>query len=173
MEASTRRPLRLILVDDDAGERDAAAARICRRSGLTLVAQTGEPAEALRLVLDLRPDAVLVNTRRRDGRGLDSVAVLTSLAPEVRPVVVMYVEMRHSGGWPEVRALGADDIILKELIADIFEAELIDVIERVRHERRRRPGERDMATVASGLTAQARSRRRQDERPSRHRSADR
>ena len=84
------------------------------------------------------------NTHRCDGRGLDAIALLTSLAPAARPAIVMYVEMRHLGGWPDVRALGADDIILKELIADILRAELLDVVVRVHGERHRRPSSADV-----------------------------
>ncbi len=139
MDALTRSTLRVVLLDDDDNERTAAEARIRECTGLQLVAAAARPEDALRLVQHFQPDAVLVNTYRRDGRGLDAIALMTSLAPAVRPAIVMYVEMRHLGGWPDVRALGADDIILKELIADILRAELLDVVVRVHGERHGRP----------------------------------
>jgi DNA-binding NarL/FixJ family response regulator len=151
MSAFTRSTLRVVLLDDDANERTAAETRIGNCSGLQLVAAAAEPEDALRLALHLRADAVLVNTQRCDGRGLDAIALLTSLAPAERPAIVMYVEMRHLGGWPDVRALGADDIILKELIADILRAELLDVVVRVHGERHRRPWTEDVIGPPAAL----------------------
>lgn len=154
MDAFSRSTLRVVLLDDDDTERTAAEARIRECAGLQLVAAAVEPEDALRLAQHCRPDAVLVNTHRSDGRGLDAVALLTSLAPAARPAIVMYVEMRHLGGWPDVRAQGADDVILKELIADILRAELLDVVVRVHAERHRRPW---LAEDASPRPAAART----------------
>jgi DNA-binding NarL/FixJ family response regulator len=132
MESDEARPIRVLLLDDHDVARNRSAARLREHPRLEIVGDAADCAEALRLARELQPDAVLVETRRLDERGLEAIARLSSLDEETRPAIVAYVEILHHGDWPGARAAGADDVLLKEMRPDVIARELKTVVDRFR-----------------------------------------
>jgi DNA-binding NarL/FixJ family response regulator len=66
-------PIKVYVVDNHEDVRRALVARLCTTPDLVVVGDTGEAEKALQEVKDLRPDVVLVETKRGDGRGLEIV----------------------------------------------------------------------------------------------------
>jgi DNA-binding NarL/FixJ family response regulator len=87
-------PLRILLVDDHAVVRAGLRALIEGEPGLTVVGETGDGQEAVRLVPALRPDVVLMDLRLAGGDGgggIDGVEAtrrLTAAAPGTNVVML-------------------------------------------------------------------------------------
>ncbi len=99
---------------------------------LEIVGDAGDSREAVALAQELEPDAVLVETHRVDHRGLEAIAMLSSLDDKTRPAIVAYVEILHRGDWPHAKAAGADDVLLKEMPTESLSRELDRIVNRVR-----------------------------------------
>ncbi|MHB8685322.1 MAG: response regulator [Dehalococcoidia bacterium] len=121
----------LVLLDDHEAAGAALVLRLRRHGRLTVVGDTPDPEVAVRLVREHRPHAVLVDTMREDRRGLEAVSRLAALDPPVRPAIVVHVASRHLGDWPEARAAGADEILLKDFAADTLAGQLAPIVRRV------------------------------------------
>jgi two-component system nitrate/nitrite response regulator NarL len=131
MERNEPPPIRVVLLDDHNVARSQSAARLGQHPRLEIVGDAADCAEALRLARELQPDAVLVETRRLDERGLEAIALLSSLDGAMRPAIVAYLEILHDADWPDARAAGADDVLLKEMRPDAVARELQAVMDRV------------------------------------------
>jgi DNA-binding NarL/FixJ family response regulator len=70
-------PVRVLLVDDDDAFRQSAAQVLAER-GYEVVRQASTIAEARAAVLQLRPDAVLLDVNLPDGNGVAFAMELTS-----------------------------------------------------------------------------------------------
>ncbi|MBP7692576.1 MAG: response regulator transcription factor [Anaerolineales bacterium] len=66
-------PTRILIVDDHAEVRQALKCRLSFASDLTVVGDVAEADVAIGLVRRLRPEVVLVETKRADGRGLELI----------------------------------------------------------------------------------------------------
>ncbi|MFC8520860.1 response regulator [Streptomyces sp. NPDC057257] len=111
-------PLRLLIADDHAVVRAGLRALLEGEPDLAVIAEAGDPAEAVRLTLSLAPDVVLMDLRFENaGRGaavpdgVEAVRALAARAPAV-PVVML---TSYSGRADVVRALeaGARGYVLK------------------------------------------------------------
>ncbi|MCI3271826.1 response regulator transcription factor [Streptomyces cylindrosporus] len=111
-------PLRLLIADDHAVVRAGLRALLEGEPDLDVIAEAGDPAEAVRLTLSLAPDVVLMDLRFENaGRGtavpdgVEAVRALAARAPAV-PVVML---TSYSGRADVVRALeaGARGYVLK------------------------------------------------------------
>jgi DNA-binding NarL/FixJ family response regulator len=132
MERNDRLPIRLVLLDDDDVARRRSVARLERDSELEIVGHAADPSEVLRLTRVLEPDAVLVDPHLQGERGLDAIALLASIDDVQRPAVVAYLEIIHRESWPEARAAGADDLLLKELPPRTLARELRNIVNHLR-----------------------------------------
>jgi DNA-binding NarL/FixJ family response regulator len=132
MERNDSPPIRLLLVDDDDVALSRSVARLDQDPDLQIVGDARDSTEALKLVRELQPDAVLVETRRQDRRGLHAIARLSSLDEEIRPAIVAYLEIVHRDDWPRARAAGADDVVLQEMPASTLAGELRRIVVRAR-----------------------------------------
>ena len=124
MGADDVRPIRLVLIDDREVARDQAASRLRQHPLLEIIGAVAGFAGALHLVLDLRPDAVLVATRPPDRGGLDAIRLLSALDGASRPAIIAYLEILHCDGWPAARAAGADDLLLTGMDPESMAREL-------------------------------------------------
>jgi DNA-binding NarL/FixJ family response regulator len=140
MEISDVLPIRLILLDDHDVARRQSAARLSQNPTLEVIGHTADPNDALNLVRELEPDAILVETRRLDERGLQAIALLSAIEKPVRPAVVAYLEIVHRDDWPAAHAVGADDVLLRELPTETLVKELRHVVGHVREGDRSRLG---------------------------------
>ena len=125
-------PIRLVLLDDHDIARGQSIARLAKEPRLDIVGDAADGNGALQLAKTLRPDAVLVETRRLDKRSVEAIAALAALAGERRPAIVAYIEILHRGDWPDARAAGADDLLLKEMPSGTLAGELRRIVDRVR-----------------------------------------
>ena len=104
-----KRPLTVVLVDDEALIRGALA-RALRDAELELVGEAADARGALRLVVDLRPDVVLMDLRLPDGPAIEVIEQLSVLAPASRILILTRTEQNRV---VEAIVAGASGYILK------------------------------------------------------------
>ncbi|MCL1899206.1 MAG: response regulator transcription factor [Promicromonosporaceae bacterium] len=80
--------IRIIIVDDEAFIREAAAALLGREGSIEVVGLAGSGAEAIDLARDLRPDVVLSDVRMPEMDGIELAERLAQLDPPI-PVVLV------------------------------------------------------------------------------------
>ena len=107
--ADRRRPITVVLVDDERLIR-AALGQILTAAGLELVGEAANAADAIELVLDLRPDVVLIDIRLPDISGVQAIDRLALLAPASRVLVLTRTEENRV---VEAILAGASGYILK------------------------------------------------------------
>ncbi|MDP9236191.1 MAG: response regulator [Chloroflexota bacterium] len=132
MELNDSLPIRLVLLDNDDVARSRSVARLEQPPELEIVGDAADSTDALRLTRELQPDAVLVESHLQDKRGLEAIALLSSIDEAERPAVVAYLEILHRGTWPQARAAGADDLLLKEMPTQSIARELRSIVNHVR-----------------------------------------
>lgn len=82
-----RRPTTLVIVDDEPLVRSALADAF-RKNGLELLGEATSSREAIDLVVDLRPDIVLMGLNAGETSGVETIARLDLLAPSSRILVL-------------------------------------------------------------------------------------
>jgi DNA-binding NarL/FixJ family response regulator len=119
-------PIRLLIVDDHQMVLDGLRAMLRpHASAAEVVGSTTDPAEALRLVVDLAPDVALVDVRMKATSGLELCAELLRLAPETK-VVLLTVYDDEQYLFEGLRA-GAAGYLTKQVLAE----ELLTQLRRV------------------------------------------
>jgi DNA-binding NarL/FixJ family response regulator len=89
-------PIRIILVDDHALVRAGIRTLLQQISGIEVMAEADDAAEALRLIGELKPDIVLMDISMSGLNGLDATAQLTKEYPEVKVIILsMHVEQEY------------------------------------------------------------------------------
>jgi two-component system response regulator DevR len=66
--------LRILIIDDHDDVRHALTARLNSAPGMTVVGETADAEDGLLKTRTLRPEVVVVETKRTDGRGLEIVS---------------------------------------------------------------------------------------------------
>jgi DNA-binding NarL/FixJ family response regulator len=162
--APTRRPLRLLVVDDHEVVRQGLVSVLDRREGFEVVAQADTAAEAVAQARRYEPDIVVMDVRLPDGSGIEACREIRAELPATRVVMLT--------SYPDEQAVfsaiiaGASGYLLKQIRArDLVAAleavgrgeSLLDpvVTEKVL-ERVRRMASGGMDDELSGLTAQER-----------------
>jgi DNA-binding NarL/FixJ family response regulator len=107
--AQRRRPITVSLVDDEELIRIALCETL-RAAGLELVGESATAEEAIELVLDLRPDVVLIDIRLSGTSGVQAIQRLGLLAPASRVLVLTRSEENRV---VEAILAGASGYILK------------------------------------------------------------
>ena len=160
----TRRPLRLLVVDDHEVVRQGLVSVLDRREGFEVVAQADTAAEAVAQARRYEPDIVVMDVRLPDGSGIEACREIRAELPATRVVMLT--------SYPDEQAVfsaiiaGASGYLLKQIRArDLVAAleavgrgeSLLDpvVTEKVL-ERVRRMASGGMDDELSGLTAQER-----------------
>ena len=111
-QASTEEPRRaitVVVVDDEQMIRGALA-RTLTEGGLDLVGEAAGAQDALRLVVDVRPDVVLMDLRLPDSSGVRAIEQLALLAPASRILILTRTEQNRV---VEAIVAGASGYILK------------------------------------------------------------
>ena len=134
MDDTSESPIRLVVVDDHEDGRRQLVARLRKHPKLEVVGDAGDSREATHLTDTMHPDAILIEMRRLDKRGLAVVAELSSRDTKNRPAIVAYLEILHRGEWTDARAAGADDIVLKEMRPENAARELRQIVNRVQRD---------------------------------------
>ncbi len=107
--AERRTSITVVLVDDEPLIRSALAHTLSV-SGLELVGEAGSAEDAIELVLDLRPDVVLMDIKLPDIPGVQTIEQLGLLAPASRVLVLARTEENRV---VEAIIAGASGYILK------------------------------------------------------------
>ncbi len=87
-EKQAERDIRVMIVDDHEVVRRGIAEIVDRSDGLTVVAEAGSVAEAVRRAPLVRPEVVLVDLQLPDGTGIDIITALREHVPAARPIVL-------------------------------------------------------------------------------------
>ncbi|MGC5626643.1 response regulator [Georgenia sp. Z1344] len=77
-----------MIIDDHEIVRRGIAEVVDRAEGLTVVAEAGSVADALRRAELVRPDVLLVDLQLGDGSGIDLIKALAEKVPGAHPVVL-------------------------------------------------------------------------------------
>jgi len=85
--ATARKP-RIVIVDDHPLVRSGMVEIVTQEGNMEVVGEAGTAAEALSLVLDKKPDLVLVDITLREGSGLELIRQIKASAPSSRVLVV-------------------------------------------------------------------------------------
>jgi DNA-binding NarL/FixJ family response regulator len=104
-----RRGFTVVLVDDEPLIRGAIAQALAA-GGLELVGEAANAADAVDVVVDLRPDVVLIDLRLPGTTGVETIERLTMLAPATRILILTRSEQNRV---VEAIVAGADGYILK------------------------------------------------------------
>ncbi len=104
-----QRPITVVVVDDEHMIRGALAQTLTR-GRLELVGEAATAHDALRLVLDVRPDVVLMDLRLPDSSGVQAIEQLALLAPASRILILTRTEQDRV---VEAIVAGASGYILK------------------------------------------------------------
>jgi len=110
-------PIRILVVDDHGIVREALTILIERQSGMTVVGSVANGADALKAVLRLEPDLILMDLVLQDMNGLDATQRILTLRPASRIIVLsayhttehVYRALRAGArGYVAKEALGAE-----------------------------------------------------------------
>ncbi len=104
-----RRPITVVLVDDERLIRSALA-RMLTGAGLELVGEAASMKDAIEVVVDLRPDVVLMDIKLPDSAGVQAIERLSLLAPASRILILTRTEEHRV---VEAIIAGASGYILK------------------------------------------------------------
>jgi DNA-binding NarL/FixJ family response regulator len=106
-------PARLLIIDDHDVVREALEARLRDADELEVVGCTGCWRTGLRDAVRLKPDVVLLETKRADGQGLTALRRLTEQCPCTSVIVLTsYPDAEEQ---TEARRIGAESYILKDI----------------------------------------------------------
>jgi DNA-binding NarL/FixJ family response regulator len=113
---SSRRKIRLLLVDDHAVVRMGLAFMINSQPDITVVGEAGSGAEALELLGKTNPDVVLMDLKLPDMTGIECTTKLRKTSPDARIVILT----TYAGDENIYRALqaGARAYLLKDMDRD-------------------------------------------------------
>ena len=107
-------PIRILVVDDQPRARKSLKALLSTWPRVAEIHEASNGREALQLVKELQPDAVLMDVRMPELDGLKATMQIKALWPQVKVVVLsMYAEHRD-----EALAAGADAFVGKGEAAD-------------------------------------------------------
>jgi DNA-binding NarL/FixJ family response regulator len=116
MPEATDRPVRVLIVDDSAPFRRAAA-ELLRRRGYVVAGQAGTAAAAREAVARLAPDALLIDVGLPDGCGFELATTLTRAEPEL---AVLLISANEPPAREErLQASGARGFVLKSSLAAV------------------------------------------------------
>lgn len=106
-------PARLLIIDDHDVVREALEARLRDADELEVVGCTGCWRTGLRDAARLRPDVVLLETKRADGQGLTALRRLTEQCP--RTSIIILTSYPDAEEQTEAGRIGAQSYILKDI----------------------------------------------------------
>jgi DNA-binding NarL/FixJ family response regulator len=87
MSEKKKKPARVLIVDDHPAVREALALRISRQPDLEVCGEASDTTDALRLVAEILPDAVVVDISLKTGNGIDLIKRIKDRNNHVRILV--------------------------------------------------------------------------------------
>jgi pilus assembly protein CpaE len=125
-------PIKILIVDD-APESRVTLKRLLMNGPFVVAAEAGGGAEAVGLVRDVRPDAILVSLEEPVARPLKSIETLTIASPETPVIVVSSLADKEY--LRRAMVAGARDFVGHPLSQDELEKTLTVVIDTERNRR--------------------------------------
>ena len=127
MDHLTPGALTLVIVDDHQMVLDGLKAMLRPyREQAEVIGESSDPQEAVRLVAELKPDAVLLDVRLRGASGLDLCAEILQVSPECKVVfLTVYDDEQYLF---QALRVGAAGFLLKRIRG----SELVDYLGRIR-----------------------------------------
>lgn len=122
---TTNADIAVMIIDDHEVVRRGIAEVIERSEGMTVVAEAGTVAEAVRRALLVRPQVMLVDLQLPDGTGIDIMREVREQLPETRAVVLTSFD--DDDALAEALEVGAAAYVLKTVRG----AEIADVVRSV------------------------------------------
>jgi two-component system, NarL family, response regulator DevR len=86
--ANQNSPIRVYLVDDHEVVRRGVASLLESDEGIVIVGQAGDATTALREILQLRPDVVVLDNHLPDGTGVDVCREMRAVDPSIRGLIL-------------------------------------------------------------------------------------
>ena len=111
-------PLRILIIDDHDDVRHALTARLSSAPGMAVVGETADAEDGLLKTRTLRPDVVVLETKRADGRGLEIVSWIAQSGIGAR-VIVLTSYPSEWERWAAHRA-GAARYLLKDIASPLL-----------------------------------------------------
>jgi YesN/AraC family two-component response regulator len=103
------RTVRLIVVDDSLPARHGLCAILAGRTGIEIVGEASQGAEAVALVEERQPQAALMDVRMPVMDGMEAARLIKARWPQTRVILIsMYAD--HE---PEALKAGADAFLVK------------------------------------------------------------
>lgn len=112
------KPITLLVVDDHTLFRRGLIALLEQYTGLQVVGEAGDAAQALRLAPALQPDVILLDNHLPGVRGIDAVQDLRRLAPQAR--VLMLTVSEDAQDLALALRHGAQGYLLKTIDGDLL-----------------------------------------------------
>ncbi len=107
--AAEPRPITVVLVDDEQLIRSSLSQTLAS-AGLEVIGEAASARDALSLIVDLRPDVVLMDLRLPDSPSVEAIEQFTLLAPASRVLILTRTEQNRV---VEAIIAGASGYILK------------------------------------------------------------
>jgi DNA-binding NarL/FixJ family response regulator len=117
--------IRIVLCEDQTIVRDGLRTILGLQPGMAVVGEAADGEEAVRRVLELRPDIVLMDIQLPKRNGVEATALITATCPATRVIVLTTFDYEEYV-FDAVKA-GAMGYLLKDVPA----SELVDTIRRV------------------------------------------
>jgi DNA-binding NarL/FixJ family response regulator len=119
------KPKRLLIIDDHENVRGALASRLDAKPDIEVIGCTGCWETGLEKALALEPDVVLLETKRTDGRGLETLQCLSDRCPGVDVMVLTsYADAEERAA---ARSSGAARYLLKDIDTEQLVSEILSV----------------------------------------------
>lgn len=125
VQAAPDRPIRVLIADDHEVVRIGLATLLDGQPGMTVVAQAGSGADAVRLARQHRPDVVVMDIRMPNGSGIEACRALNT-EPDTVPVIMLTSHADSDALFDAIDA-GASGYVLKR----VGSGELIDAVRTV------------------------------------------
>lgn len=121
--------VRVLLIDDHEDARTTLAARLRRDARLELVGSVSELDEAANVISNGRPDVVLLDTHRRDGRTVEACRELRALTDAPLVALASYMTPQL---WRAIEQAGATAYLLKHVDSQRLGRSIVRLADRRR-----------------------------------------
>jgi DNA-binding NarL/FixJ family response regulator len=111
-----RKPIKVVLVDDDPGFLEALQALFAGDERFEIVGTARDGADALSLAISLQPDVVTMDIEMPHLDGVEATRRIRAQVPETRVVVVS--SPAYAGREEMAREAGASAYVSKSVVAD-------------------------------------------------------
>jgi len=118
--------MKVLIADDSEAVRERLAEMISEVPGAEVSGQVKDGEEAIRLIKEIKPDAVVLDIRMPKGSGIDVLKYIQN-GPQPKPLVIILTNYPYPNYRKKCLAMGADYFIDKS--AD-FE-KVIEILEEI------------------------------------------